>query len=180
MTTTFTSWRSLKKSGQRFPKCLSTSSNWATFQRWSASPHPIQTTSISSPLRMIPLPPSNHTHGPLLLSFSQIYKLSLQSPHCVEVHRIFPIECTCAFLPGDEGDKLRYVETACVCVLCVCMFQPSPSHYWSFPTCLCALSLSITFDSIYCLPLPRSELDNLATQYNKRIVEVSLRSLCHH
>ena len=58
-------------------------------------------------------------------NLSEIYKLSLQSPHCVEVHRIFPIECTCAFLPGDEGDKLR------------------------------------------------SELDNLATQYNERIVEIA-------
>ena len=51
----------------------------------------------------------------------QIYKLSLQSPHCVEVHRIIPIECICAFLPGAEGDKLRCVEAVCVCIVCVCV-----------------------------------------------------------
>ena len=39
----------------------------------------------------------------------QIYQLSLRSPHCTEVHEIFFIECLCAFLPGEEGDKLRLV-----------------------------------------------------------------------
>ena len=37
----------------------------------------------------------------------QIYQLSLRSEHCVDVHRLLPIECLCAFLGGEEGDKLR-------------------------------------------------------------------------
>ena len=37
----------------------------------------------------------------------QIYKLSLKSERCSDIHRIFPIECLCAFAPGEEGDKLR-------------------------------------------------------------------------
>ena len=38
----------------------------------------------------------------------QIYKLSLKSEHCSNIHRILPIECICAFAPGEEGDKLRF------------------------------------------------------------------------
>ena len=38
---------------------------------------------------------------------SQVYEISLRSKHCVEVHRLLPIECICAFTPGEEGDKLR-------------------------------------------------------------------------
>ena len=37
----------------------------------------------------------------------KVYELSLKSKHCVEVHRILPIECICAFALGEEGDKLR-------------------------------------------------------------------------
>ena len=37
----------------------------------------------------------------------KVYELSLKSKHCVEVHRILPIECICAFAPGEDGDKLR-------------------------------------------------------------------------
>ena len=40
-------------------------------------------------------------------SFFQIYKLSLKSEHCSDIHRIIPIECICAFAAGEEGDKLR-------------------------------------------------------------------------
>ena len=39
----------------------------------------------------------------------QIYKLSLKSEHCKDVHRILPIECICAFAYGEEGDKTRSV-----------------------------------------------------------------------
>ena len=39
----------------------------------------------------------------------QIYKLSLKSERCSDIHRILAIECICAFAPGEEGDKLRYI-----------------------------------------------------------------------
>ena len=40
----------------------------------------------------------------------QIYKLSLKSEACSDIHRLLAIECICAFIPGEEGDKLRYVS----------------------------------------------------------------------
>ena len=44
----------------------------------------------------------------LFLLLFQIYKLSLKSEHCSDVHRLLAIECICAFAPGEEGDKLRF------------------------------------------------------------------------
>lgn len=41
---------------------------------------------------------------------AQVYEISLRSKHCQEVHRLLPIECICAFAPGEEGVKLRYVR----------------------------------------------------------------------
>jgi phospholipase B1 len=43
----------------------------------------------------------------LVGNLSEIYTLSLQSPYCVDVHRLLPIECLCAFTAGALGDKLR-------------------------------------------------------------------------
>ena len=56
----------------------------------------------------------------------QIYKLSLKSQHCKDVHRLLPIECLCAFLEGEEGDKLRlvlsvlymYIQYVIICSKC--------------------------------------------------------------
>lgn len=56
----------------------------------------------------------------------QIYKLSLKSQHCRDVHRLLPIECLCAFLEGEEGDKLRlvlsvlymYIQYVIICSKC--------------------------------------------------------------
>ena len=50
-------------------------------------------------------------HYGIIVTFHQllqIYKLSLKSEHCSDVHRILAIECICAFTPGELGDKLRY------------------------------------------------------------------------
>ena len=41
-----------------------------------------------------------------------MYEISLRSKHCQEVHRIFFIECICAFTPGNEGVKLRYITVS--------------------------------------------------------------------
>lgn len=42
-----------------------------------------------------------------MFNLSQVYEISLKSKHCIDVHRLLPIECICAFAPGEEGDKLR-------------------------------------------------------------------------
>eukprot|EP00731_Ephydatia_muelleri_P026765 Em0018g865a len=76
-------------------------------------PYPLSPTSQSSPF----LTSSGFISHKLMttvyllithsLSTPQSYYLSLQSPHCSEIHRIFPIECDCAYRSGTEGDKLR-------------------------------------------------------------------------
>ena len=42
-----------------------------------------------------------------LFNVSMIYEVSLRSEHCVDVHRVLPIECACAFKTGEEGVKRR-------------------------------------------------------------------------
>ena len=75
----------------------------------------------------------------------------------MNVHRLFPIECVCAFAPGEEGDKLRWVIISiigCVCKSAVCPQQLGNIY------------------SVLALSLHRKELDELAQQYNDRIVKV--------
>ena len=40
----------------------------------------------------------------------QVYVKSLQSKHCVNIHRDLFIECYCDFVPGKEGDKTRSIN----------------------------------------------------------------------
>uniref|UniRef100_A0A0G4HHV4 Uncharacterized protein n=1 Tax=Chromera velia CCMP2878 TaxID=1169474 RepID=A0A0G4HHV4_9ALVE len=42
-----------------------------------------------------------------LFRVSQVYSLSRKSSFCKNIHRIFPVECVCAFLPRSFGDKFR-------------------------------------------------------------------------
>ena len=43
----------------------------------------------------------------LLFNVSEIYQLSLRSAHCMEVRRLAPVECECAFHKGEKGDEER-------------------------------------------------------------------------
>ena len=36
-----------------------------------------------------------------------MYEKSKTMPHCVDVHRLLPIECLCVFLEGKLGDDTR-------------------------------------------------------------------------
>lgn len=42
-----------------------------------------------------------------IFNMSMIYDKSKTMPHCVDVHRLLPIECLCVFLEGKLGDDTR-------------------------------------------------------------------------
>ena len=44
-----------------------------------------------------------------IFKFLQVYEKSKESERCRNIHRLFSIECFCAFAPGKEGDKTRLV-----------------------------------------------------------------------
>ncbi len=56
----------------------------------------------------------------------QIYKLSLKSEDCSDIHQLLAIECICAFAPGEEGDKLRYISIIYSDTRCM---PPQPLRY---------------------------------------------------
>ena len=65
----------------------------------------------------------------------QIYKLSLKSEHCSNIHHIIPIECICAFAAGEMGDRLRLafyyylkVTIFCGCILMFDIFVDWPKN----------------------------------------------------